>query len=160
MNKLAYFMNKQVIILISLLLVTSLFLIFENSSARVFSIAPMPDLTFTNLTYNISFISTNTTTSITYWNVRALATLKNTGTAPVGNSTSSISVGISSGGTGYGFGYGISTPPIPAGASIILLESFVASTGQGHIRFDADFFNNITELNELNNIIGINITLP
>src|SRR3989344_3863287 len=106
-------MNKQAILWIFLLLVTSLFLILEDSSASVISIAPMPDLTFTNLTYNISFISTNTTTSITYWNVVALATLKNVGTASVGNSTSSISVGISSGGTGYGFGYGISTPPIP-----------------------------------------------
>jgi len=153
-------MNKQVILWIFLLLVTSLFLILEDSSARVISIAPMPDLIFTNLTYNISFISTNTTTSITYWNIVALATLKNVGAVPVGNSTSSISVGISSGGTGYGFGYGISTPPIPAGASITLLESFVGSTGQGHIRFDADFFNNITELNELNNMIGINITFP
>ena len=120
----------------------------------------MPDLTFTNLTYNISFISTNTTTSITYWNVQVRGILKNNGTIPAVASVSGTGMYRNLGGTGYGYGIPIPTPQIPAGRSTKISWSFIEPSGPIGVSFRADVFNNVTESNETNNVISTVITLP
>ena len=158
MDKIYKFMKNWFFATIILLTFLSVLLIFEDDLNNKSRYSPpkiiLPDLYFPNITYSTSFI--NTTANMTYWNVSVLTTLRNRGTFPSGISVTSIRIG----GNGYNSSRMTMTPTIPVMGSLNFLESFVGVTGQYNVLFYADFFNNVTELSESNNLIGTAITLP
>jgi|SRR3989338_660013 len=157
-------MNKLLIGGILLLSVASIFLISKDNltyspPTPTFKLS-LPDLIFTNLAYNSSFmnISTNSSnSSVTYWNVSVLATLKNIGMDPSGSSITSS--GINRIGGNSGGGRIIQSPSLIPGESTVILENFIGYTGQYAFWMVADVFNGVTESNETNNRMGTSITL-